>query len=254
MKALATCNSEGWTKMNTVDELMTLDKPIVMGPRHHPVPHATALEQFEASLQHAGYAYKNQTGLLSPDGMRYIYVTEVMPNIEDALNVFDDMAFCVGFLNYNNKQKAFTGIYGEHVFVCSNQCFQYGGEVTRRHIGNIEEVLNDKIDAIIGNIDTYFGKRTNEIKILQNTAVTDEMLGGLVRDMVDSNVYPNNFIVNTIKEFNHPTFTYNTDGGTTWDLLQAGTHVVKNYKNPLRRNDIAMNYNNQIKMFVPEQV
>jgi hypothetical protein len=102
-------NERNWQETTNVETLKNVIAE-AMGPRHCPVNHGEALQMFSDRLHNSGLEVSTDRGLLSPDQKKYVYVADINDNI-------NDYKFTIGFVNYNNRQKAFSGIAGERVMV-----------------------------------------------------------------------------------------------------------------------------------------
>lgn len=220
-------NDAKWNVITDEKRLIKINTPS-LGSRHLPVNHGKVLNMFRKHLKNR---IENEQGLLSPDNMKYIYHVEISSKIGDK-----DYKFCLGFINYNNRHKAFTIIAGEKVMVCSNEMFT--GELqslSKRHTPNIEDEIENTIINGIEYSNKFFEKRRLLIDFMKNRKVLEPELGLVVLKLHKNPYTSSTFIDNTIKEFYNPTFKYEGVKNSLWNLQNAFTHINKYGYNEDRR-------------------
>ena len=230
---VTTCNQKNWDVTTDVNELNSY--PLVkLGSRHQPIAHGEVVEMFNNQLSERKLDIVKSVGMLSKDHMKYVYVCDIVDN--DDAEKHDDFVFTVGFVNYNNRQKAFTGLYGERVFVCSNEMYRGEDiEFRRKHTtGLIGTVLLEKIDYIINRFYDFKQTRLAEIERLKNCRFTDRMLGDTILAMTRQGVVGNTNILNVVREFDHPRHEEFRERNA-WNFQQAFTEMLKNVEDPTRR-------------------
>lgn len=221
------CNEKNWEVTTSLTRLARIN-PISMGNRHQPVKHSLALEMFKDKISDKRLKITGENGMLSKDLHKYIYTCEV----EDSS--IPDLAFTLGFVNFNNKTKAFTGLFGEKVFVCSNEMFKGETIHNKRHTTNIMEVLGGKIDGIVGNFDKFREKRMQEINKMKSIKIGDSDIGEFVLNMHRKKIMSNTNISRFIRECDkprHPDF----EDKNLWSLQNNFTEITKLIDNPLYR-------------------
>jgi hypothetical protein len=224
-----------WETTTNINRLKGIES-VVLGPRHNPVNHGEALDLFQNRLADNNIKISKQNGMLSQDLMKYIFTAEVMDES------IPDYAFTLGFINFNNKKKSFTGLFGETVFVCSNEMFR--GETiydNRRHTANVWGKLTGKMDSIIERFKIFRDKRFDEIERMKNMELDDADTGKLILQMHREGVMSNTNISRVVKEFDFPTHDV-FKPRTLWSFSNACTEVAKNISDPNRR----MNATNRI--------
>lgn len=219
-----------------------------LGPRHHPISHGMVLESFLSKMNETGILSLAEKGLLSKDKLKYIYVVEMESGMSD-------YSFKLGFINYNNKERALTGIAGENVFVCSNECFDmFSGLVKggkRKHTKNMIADLEEKMDNIFEYFEEYQTKRNLEIESMKNIDLTARSVGAIVLDLHRNSSLAGSLIGKIIKEWDEPSFDYDTlDSRTVWDFINACTHCIKQHKNPLYRIEQQAEVNKLIMQYI----
>ncbi len=244
-------NEKGWTEIVDVDNLRTVNtRPL--GRRHVPVNHGEALDIFRNVLSDKDITAKSESGLLSPDDYKYVYVMQVeVAGIKDYI-------FNLGFINYNNKQKSMTVIAGETVMVCSNEC--YTGiikESRRKHTNNVFEDIRDKFNIGVEYFKRFKEQRYTEINTLKKQEFGDRQVADVVLNMHRKSLMANTNIDRIIKEWDKPTFDYGTGGNTAWDFLNASTYTFKEYvRDPLQRitltNEVSEYINETCSIDVPK--
>ena len=136
----------GWTEVKNFESLKNLDHQ-PMGPRHMPIPHLTAIEFFKERLQEHGIEITNERAIMSPDTYKLMYIADVKPADE---TTSEDFCFSVGFLNNNDRSRAFTGIAGTRVHMSSSQWYVSEGSFKTRHMQNVFSYLTERSANIYG--------------------------------------------------------------------------------------------------------
>lgn len=223
-------NACRWTETVELPSLKQI-MPESLGPRHQPINHGDALEMFRSRLEANNIKIGNERGLLSPNRMKYVYVADV--NVNDTA----DYVFTVGFGNYNNRQRAFFGIAGEKVNVCSNEC--YGGIMpgSKRHTTNIGDRLIIKIDDIIETFKQFRERRTRKITQLGQTKFNDQNVANCLLYMIRNSAISNSDIARIVKEWDNPRHVEFEDK-TAWSFQNCFTEIVKRTDNPIRRMEL----------------
>ena len=238
-------NEKGWRE--TTDDKMLLDiETIPLGERHVPVNHGEVLNMFREELNSREVNIQRESGLLSDDNLKYVYTVEVTDDATDS-----SYCFTLGFVNYNNKQKSFTMLAGEKVFVCSNE--MYVGELNttrRRHTTNIMFDLDYKLQEGFERYEHFTDVRCREIDVMREQNVSEELFGKIIVDMHRNNVMSNTNIGKLVEEWDEPTFEYEGGQSTMWDFQNCATHVAKRISNPLQRIETTSKLQEQIQNII----
>lgn len=227
MKAVV-CNSMNWTKTVDMDQLRSIAARS-MGPRHNPVNHGEMLERFKNRGTFNGVEITDEQGLLSPDGKRYMYVAETR---YDSANM--DFSFTVGFVNFNDRSRSFTGLAGMQVFVCSNLTISgMINESRTRHSTNVESRLDEKIDTVFAQFANTRRVQLANVDAMKATKLTDELLGKFILWSTRQNFMGSTNLIRVINEVDRPTLN-NKDDSSLWRLHNAATYVIReNINNPV---------------------
>lgn len=223
-------NGDNWTIETEVPVLRKTGVTVRedRGVNHAPLNQGFIVDMFNKKLSQRIGDDKiiERIGMLSPDEQRYMYYVQVQATA--------DMAFSVGFVNFNDKSASFKGLAGEEVFVCSNQ--SYTGVVTsRKHVGNPNVWAPQAIDGIFDCFDEFSGKRIIEIDRMKDLNMTKNRLGQFVLDLHTETTFSGARIQKIVNEIQNPTFDYGSGGHSGWDAFNAVTHITKEVKNPIQK-------------------
>lgn len=224
----AVCNQMNWTNTTNMDMLRAVvANP--MGPRHNPVNHGEVLERFRSRADHAGIKVTAETGLLSPDQKRFMYVADIA---YDSLK--SDFAFTVGFINFNDRSRSFTTLAGQRVFVCSNLSVTGTLEESRtRHSTNVDNRLDGRMDTAFSKFDEMFRIQMGNVDQMKATKLTDELLGRFVLEGTRRDLFGATNMRRVIQEVDTPTLN-NIHDDSAWRLHNAATYILReNVRNPL---------------------
>lgn len=228
-------NQAKWTDVSDVNYLSNII-PQALGNRHAPICHGDILGEFKNKMDNRGLNVNREQGLLSQDELKYVYVADIASEI-------DDLTFTVGFINFNDRSKSFTGLVGERVFVCSNEMFQ--GEMIeskRKHTTNVLSVLDEKLETILDAFNPFRDKRLREIGHLKSTCASQENISRVTYEMLRNGTLSNTDIKRFVDEWENPRHEDFAERNF-WSLQNAGTEIMKRTKSPIRRVQVANEFN-----------
>lgn len=228
---MKTSNSKGW--IATIDANELDSEVISLGKRHSPVKHSQVLEMFKEKLELTGFSTTLEKGFLSRDYKKFMYVADIKSNSFSAR----DYTWTAGFCNFNDERKAFTPIFGETVFVCTNQMIRSENfNLKTRHTGDVSKRISNLLDDSMVRANDYFNKRANEINRLKETEV--KSFKDIVLKMISSEAAESiKFLKDFINEFENPRHN-EFKSKSLWSLQNAYTEVLKTVSNPVRRVEL----------------
>lgn len=225
------CADANWTDCIEPEVLKAIQTES-QGPRHKPIQHSDILDMFQKYADENNMTLSNPIGKLSKDRMRYMFL------VDCNCNEIEDYTMTVGFINANDKSKAFTGICGTRVFMCSNGVVTgIVSESKTRHSLNNGDRIQDKINLVYNNFSANRERMVNQIDFLKHTPLTEDILGKTLVSMVRSNVMGATNIARIVSEVDSPTFNSKNDV-SCWRLYNAASHVAKNVENPVYNVDV----------------
>lgn len=228
-KAFNSINGANWQETVDLDLLRDIRNPS-LGNRHVPVNHGDILEMFKLRAVEQGMTLGEECGYLAPEQNRFIYVAEVQVEAE--------LAYSIGFINFNDRTRSFVGLAGERVFCCTNLCF--GGVFNpskTRHTTYVDDRLDDKVDSIFQSYKGYVDKMKYSMGFLKQREVDDTTLGRVLLELHRSEILGATNVQRVQQEFDNPTFNDKTEPANGWRLHNAFTHVLKKIKNPILNID-----------------
>lgn len=201
------------------------------GPRHVPVSHALILEKFRNMCEDRGLVLFNERGALSKDGDRYMYVSDIVPEIGDK----NEYHLSVGFRSFNDESACFQMSCGSHVMICSNglqtSCIIPS---RRKHQASIFDVLDSKIDAGLERFRHDARATEENIALMKSIPYSDELLGKLIIALGRSRLIGNTNIMKILEFVDKPPYNDNNDN-TAWRIMNACTAVTTHrMANPLQ--------------------
>lgn len=222
------------------------------GPRHVPVSHALILEKFRNMCENRGLMLFNETGALSKDGDKYMYVADVVPEIGDK----DEYHLSVGFRSFNDESACFQMSCGSHVLICSN-----GMQTSciipsrRKHTHTIHELLESKIDAGLERFRHDARETEENIAFMKTVPYTDELLGKLIIALGRTKAIGNTNIMKILDEVDNPSYNDHKDM-TAWRIMNACTAVTTHrMANPLQAmNSSKLMHDELMKLIKPGYV
>lgn len=235
-----------WTDVKDFETLKNLEhKP--QGPRHIPVPHFYAIEFFKEKLKEHNIEVTAERAALSPDTYKMIYLADVKPLDGKVSN---DFSFSVGFLNNNDRTRAFTGIAGTHVYLNNSQMYVSEGAFKTRHTTNVHEYLNDRIGNVITWFKNYYAEQSGRVDKMKNTPCDDKILGSVLLHYIRKPYsLSSTNIKNIVKEYDTPKYEAFKERNL-WSLQNTTMEVFKRVKSPLYRLEAMEVFTDAIDQFL----
>jgi hypothetical protein len=226
----ANVSVSGWTEIKDLNVLKNLEfEP--QGPRHVPVPHDYAIEFFKNSLNEHNIEIIRERTILSPDTMRLMYIADVRPGGKAE----DGFIFSVGFINNNDRTKAFTGIAGTTVYVNNAQWYVSDNSFKTRHTTTVREMLSERSAHIINWFNEYYAEQSGKIEKMKKTEISDAEVGSLVLDYIrEKYILSSTNIKRIVDEWDNPRHEEFAPR-TLWSLQNACAEVFKKVKSPMFR-------------------
>lgn len=220
----------GWTEVKDYSTLKSLIFES-QGPRHVPVPHDYAIEFFKNTLFEHNIEVIRERAVLSPDTMKLMFIADVRPNGKAE----DGFVFSVGFINNNDRTKAFTGIAGTTVYVNNAQWYVSDNSFKTRHTTTVRDMLAERSAHIIAWFNEYYQKQSGIIEKMKNTKISDKDVGKLVLAYIrDKYVLSSTNIKRIVEEWDNPTHP-EFEPRNLWSLQNACAEVFKKVKSPMFR-------------------
>lgn len=247
--------NEWFTEGATDTEFITAHEVLdPMGRIHAPVSSADILKKFREKAKVLGLNLINEKGALKKDGRRFMYLADV----EDPTH--PEYALSVGFRNHSDTSLAFSGMCGNHIFVCENGvCTSIVKPSKMRHtIGNVQRntgILDSKIDAIFSRFIADRSSIHGQIDTMKATKLTDEIVGKFIRKMNgewrDGKFRKNAIIgsanlMHILEELENPTLNSHNDD-SVFRLMNAASYVTTHkMRNPTQGLMASREINNTI--------
>ena len=216
--------SANWLEISNIEQLKNVNNPS-LGNRHVPVNHGEVLEMFIDKAKSKGLTLSAESGYLSPNTDKFIYVAEVL--------IEKEIAYSIGFINFNDRSRSFTGLAGERVIRHANVCFGGVFQPSRtRHTTYVEERLDDKVESIFECYDACVDRMKASMGFLKQRVIDDASLGKVLVNLHRSEMLGATNLQRVIQEFDSPKFE---DGDTPngWQLQNSFNSVLKRVKNPI---------------------
>ena len=189
------------------------------GRLHRPELHSKVLTSFREVAEARGLQLTDECGQLSQNGKNFIYTARIASG--DA-----DYSYTIGFRNYNDRTLAFHGMFGSHVFVCTNgMCTDYIIPSRTKHIHNDFTPMLEKINIIFDCFPQEKNAIDNGILQLKNTPVDDNLVGKFLVTGLRENIFCPKVSGMVLKEYDKPTLNSNDDT-SLWRLANAVSYVT----------------------------
>ena len=232
----------GWIRVTDINNLSDI-KHAPLGPRHVPVSHYDAIVSFKNQLEEYNIQVLNESIVISPDTYRLMYLADI------AVKNAKEYVYQVGFINNNDKSKAFTGLAGIKVLINEAQMHYSDNSYKTRHTTNVKEMLYERNAHIITWFKEFYTEYSGKIEKFKNIKVTDEILGAVVLAYIRNRyTLSSTNIKNIVKEYDNPKYD-EFKPRTIWSLQNTTNEVFKKVKSPLLRLDAMEIFNETIDKF-----
>lgn len=233
----------GWTRVVDVENLENIHHS-PQGPRHVPVPHHLAIKSFRDQLNEHNITVLKEDIVISPDTFRLMYLADIAAENDK------DYVYQVGFINNNDRSKAFTGLAGTKVLINNAQMHYSDGSFKTRHTTNVREMLYERNAHIISWFNEFYQQHSGRIDAMKNTEVTDEILGAVVLSYIRNRyTLSSTNIKNIVKEYDKPKYE-EFKPRTLWSLQNTTCEVFKKLKSPLLRLEVMEIFSETVDKFI----
>jgi hypothetical protein len=223
--------NNAWEEVKNVESIIRLNH-LPQGPRHVPVQHYDAIQSFKERLAENNIKVISDKSIISPDSLRLIYMADVEPNNKKT-NGFN---FSVGFLNNNDRSRAFTGICGTHTWVSDAEMYISDNSFKTRHTTYVKDMLFERSANIINWFNEYHMKQSGKIETMKNLDVTEEYLGKLIIKYIrEKYTISSTNIKRLIEYFDDANIEEYDNKRSVWMLYNTTAMVFKKIKSPLLR-------------------
>lgn len=232
----------GWIRVTDINNLSDI-KHAPLGHRHVPVSHYDAIVSFKNQLEEYNIQVLNESIVISPDTYRLMYLADI------ADKNAKEYVYQVGFINNNDKSKAFTGLAGIKVLINEAQMHYSDNSYKTRHTTNVKEMLYERNAHIITWFKEFYTEYSGKIEKFKNIKVTDEILGAVILAYIRNRyTLSSTNIKNIVKEYDNPKYD-EFKPRTIWSLQNTTNEVFKKVKSPLLRLDAMEIFNETIDKF-----
>lgn len=211
------------------------------GRYHKPIKHSDLLTEFRNRANAVGIELTNTQVALSRDGMKIMCVSDTKNDSNG------EYGLSCGMRNSTNSSQSFTGCFGSHCWICSNNCIS--GIIVpskQRNTLNNYDRFGEKIDIIFDRFETNKANVHDQIEQMKHTKLSDEIIGKFVKALIAEGSIGNTHICNIIRELDNPTVN-RKDDDSCFRLLNAGTWCsTHEIKNPIQGMNASRLINNTI--------
>ena len=198
-----------------------------------PIPHFDAASCVVEQAQKRGYVVTKEEYAVNKDSMKLFGVINFADQTGD---LFAESTRMMGFRHSHDKSMAFSITVGKTVMVCDNMAF--GGELVMKHKHTSGFDFCDQVDVMFDSLESKYVDLDLGIANLKGQQITPDAARSLVIDTADQDIIAPKYIMDVVKEYEHPTFGDAFKPGDRWSLYNAFTHVMKQF--PAQRYDEAM--------------
>ena len=205
-----------------------------LSPTHYPVEHYKVIDALMKSLQAFGdFNITNATYGISHKGERIFCIIEVDTSSKD---------YKLVFIMRNSNDMAFSLMIGcgAVVGICSNMQFEAEFKLEQgcKHTKNIMDTFEDRSRPVIGKLFSKSNSLHEKYDYYKKTVIGEKLLSYFLIDAMNKGGLKKTKIDKVYNEFKNPSYKYEGERNSVWQLLQASTHVNKglNYVDQIDRS------------------
>ncbi|MEM9941564.1 MAG: DUF932 domain-containing protein [Planctomycetota bacterium] len=187
-----------------------------------PIPHSLAVDYVSKAIEDAGFEIEKADFAVARGDDRFFGTFDLKSEVTE------DTTLTVGVRNSIDKSLSFGMVCGERCVVCTNLCFgaDNGIELFRKHSGNIENDLFDRIKLSIDSLDQYQIAARHRIRHMKSKRLDYNSSSTIILDAFRKRVIGTTLLKQLVKEWDRPSYPEFTPR-TAWSLNNALTHVIK---------------------------
>jgi|TARA_R110001606_G_scaffold367081_1_gene522470 hypothetical protein len=193
---------------------------------HQPISHIDMINRFRSELSSRHFQVQSECHNLAKDGARYFGLFQVSHGSRKGQ---EERATIIGLRNAHDKAFAAGMCAGDAPFVCDNLIFSNEVVVARKHMGELDkllDVISQKISSGLGQLFTMWNTQDNRVKSYQEKEITNSEANDLIVKAYQAkaiNLQRIPDVLNQWESSDHPSF---------WDrnvnsLYNAFTEVYK---------------------------
>ena len=214
------------------DTLKTIGvKPL--SPTHYPVEHYKVIDALMGSLRARGnFSITNATYGISHKGERIFCIIEVDTSSKD---------YKLVFIMRNANDFAFSLMIGcgAVVGICDNMLFEAEFKLEQgcKHTKNIMDTFAERSKPVINKLFSKSNTLHQKYDYYKNTVIGEKLLAYFLIDAMNKGGLKKTKIDKVYNEFMKPSYQYEGEQNSVWQLIQASTHINKglNYVEQINR-------------------
>ena len=212
------------------DELKTIPAPQGTAT-WQPIANAQAVDYVTKAVEDAGFQIAKMDLAVARGDDRFFGTFDLKTHVTD------ETTLTVGVRNSIDKSLSFGLVCGERCLVCTNLCFgsEEGIEMFRKHSGNIENDLYDRIKTAMNGLDAYRKQAQLRILHLKRKQLCYNSASSIILDAFRKKIVGTSMLKRLVKEWDDPSYE-EFRPRTAWSLTNALTHAIKDrqQKYPIR--------------------
>jgi hypothetical protein len=187
-----------------------------------PIAHVRAVDFVTKAVEDAGFQIAKMDLAVARGDDRFFGTLDLKAHVTD------ETTLTVGVRNSIDKSLSFGLVCGERCLVCTNLCFgsDEGIEMFRKHSGNIENDLYDRIKTAMNGLDAYRRQAQLRILHLKRKQLCYESANSIILDAFRKRIIGTSMLKRLVKEWDEPSYE-EFNPRTAWSLTNALTHVIK---------------------------
>lgn len=215
--------------------LMDSDHYKPMTPTHRPVPHFEVATRIKQSIRaFTDYSVVGEEYGISHKQKNCFGVMSLKKN-NDQNNDYD---MIYAWRHSNNMMFGLRAGIGSRVFVCDNMAFMVESEIKGcKHTSNIANTFDGRLSELNKTLMSKDKELHSKYATYKQIKLSYKDADHIIMSAVRANALPKTKVTAVDAEWRNPSFKYESNGISMWDLFNAFTHVNKGafYSDQIKR-------------------
>ncbi len=209
-----------------------------MTPTHRPLPHREVATRIKRSIQaFTDYSIVGEEYGISHKGKNCFGVMSLKKNNDQ----HNDYEIFYAWRHSNNMMFGLRAGIGSRVFVCDNMAFSVESEIQGcKHTANIEDTFDNRITDLNKTLLAKDQELHAKYDRYKNVRISYRDADHIIMQSVRAGALPKTKTTAVDAEWRDPSFKYDSNGISLWDLFNAFTYVMQGtfYGDQIKRTQI----------------
>lgn len=219
---------------NTVSDISSYPLP-ASTDSYQPVDQLALFTEIKNAFYNAGYRLGTETHQIHRKMPIFISKIDIEAELGSSpLPEAERMKWSCAGINSYNKTKAIRLVFGGDVFACMNGMIVADHILRTKHTTNVWERLPDLIQQAVSAFGNQIARAGEFYENLRSSHTDGDKLAAFAVNLAQHDILPKAKVMDFYDEAVNPSFMYETDKWSLYNVHAAYTHLAKEF-NPLVR-------------------